>query len=106
MIENKNNRIHDEELDKVTGGALLDSGKKWADDKLWYIIQKDGDWQDVVEEIFPLFEGYCERQNATPERAEAHMKITPRDLEEYMLNRFFVLGDIYMENGCRRPKGY
>lgn len=41
--------------------------------------------------------------NATPARRESYMQVTPRELDDYMIVRFFDLGDAWFKNGCRRP---
>ena len=48
----KNNLINDEELDNVTGGVLLPEDKKWADELMWKIIEQDGSWNDVADQVF------------------------------------------------------
>lgn len=102
MAENKKN-IKDEELEKVSGGALLKEDKEWVDEVLWPFIENGGSWSDVVERVFPKLQGYCDRVNATPARSESYMQVTPRELDDYMIVRFFDLGDAWFKNGCRRP---
>jgi len=84
---------------------MFEKDRKWADDKLRYIIEHEGSWSDVVEQVFPMFESYCEPQNAKPKRKEDYMKITPEEIDKYMMEGFFELGYLYLENGGKRPKG-
>ena len=93
MAENKRN-IKDEELEKVSGGALLKEDKEWVDEQLWPFIEKGGSWSDVVECLFPtVLEDYCNKVNSKPGRTERYMNVTPKELDDYMIVRFFDLGD-------------
>ncbi len=103
MAENKDNRVNDEELKKVSGGALLKSDKEWVDEQLWPIIEMGGSWSDVVERVFPILEDYCSKVNSTPERSPGYMNVTPKELDDYMIVRFFDLGEAYINNHGRRP---
>ena len=106
MNEKKNNNlINDEELDNVTGGVLLPEDKKWADELMWKIIEQDGSWNDVADQVFPLLEDYCKKANtANPKHKLNEMYVSPTEMSDYMIKRFFELGDIYIMNGFQRPK--
>ena len=104
MAENKRN-IKDEELEKVSGGALLKEDKEWVDEQLWPFIENGRSWSDVVECLFPtVLEDYCNKVNSKPGRTERYMNVTPKELDDYMIVRFFDLGDAWFKNGCRRPR--
>ena len=98
--------LNGEELDKVNGGVLLDEDKKWADEQMWKIIEQDGSWNDVADQVFPLLEDYCNEANKTnpDHKSRPVMHITPSEMDDYMIKRFFELGDIYINNGFQRPK--
>ena len=105
MAENKKKLVSDEELQKVSGGALLKSDKEWVDEQLWPFIEGGKSWNDVVDRLFPtVLEEYCNKVNSTPERSPSHMNVTPKELDDYMIVRFFDLGDAWFKNGCRRPR--
>lgn len=91
ITDKKNNCIKDEELDKVSGGAILQSDREWADKQLWPFIENEGSWTDVVESVFPKLEAYCSKVNAAPGRTESYMNIIPRELDEYMMARSSIL---------------
>jgi len=102
----KNNLIKDEELDKITGGVLLPEDKKWADEQMWKIIEEDGSWNEVADQVFPLLENYCNKVNKTNQdrRLNDMMHVSPIEMSDYMIKRFFELGDICISNGFQRPK--
>ncbi len=104
ITDKKNNCIKDEELDKVSGGAIFQSDREWADKQLWPFIENEGSWTDVVESVSPKLEAYCSKVNAAPGRTESYMNIISRELDEYMMARFFDLGDAWLRNGCKRPR--
>ena len=104
MAENKK-IIKDEELEKVSGGALLKEDKEWVDEQLWPFIENGKSWNDVVDCLFPtVLEDYCNKVNSKPGRTESYMNVTPKELDDYMIVRFFDLGDAWFKNGCRRPR--
>ncbi len=105
MNEKNKNYINDEELENVSGGALLKSDKEWVDEQLWPFIENWGSWNDVVDSLFPdVLENYCNKVNSTPGRTASHMNITPKELDDYMMQRFFDLGEAYINNRGRRPR--
>ena len=82
----------------------MQSDREWADKQLWPFIENEGSWTDVVESVFPKLEACCSKVNPAPGRTESYMNITPRELDEYMMARFFDLGDAWLRNGCKRPR--
>ncbi len=73
---------------------------------MWKIIKEDGSWNDVVDRVFPLLEDYCNKVNKTnpDRRLNEMMHVSPTEMSDYMIKRFFELGDIYISNGFQRPK--
>ena len=104
MSDKNNNIIKDEQLAEVSGGAVLPTDKEWADEQMWKIIERDGSWTDVVEEVFPSLEQYCVNANATNPDHQYNASLSPSEMSDYMIKRFFELGDLYIMNGGRRPK--
>lgn len=105
MAESKKNQVKDEELKEVSGGALMPEDKEWVDEQLWPFIEKGGSWNDVVDCLFPTaLEDYCNKTNSKPSRSPGYMNVTPKELDDYMIVRFFDLGQAWFSNGCRRPR--
>ena len=98
MSDKKENYINEEKLEKVSGGAVLKEDREWMDDVIWYCVENNYSWNDVVDKWFPDLEPYCERVNAT---REDYMKITPQEMDQYMMQKFFDIGERYL-NGERR----
>ena len=101
MAEKKNNQIHDEELEKVSGGWLMPEDKEWVQDIMWYCVENNYSWSDVVEKWFPDIEPYCERVNATRSKEE---QVTPTEIDNYMMSQFFVIGDRYLKGERRNSR--
>ena len=74
MNEKNKNYLSDEEMENVSGGALMKSDKEWVDEQLWPFIENWGSWNDVVDSLFPdVLENYCKRVNSTPGRTASHI---------------------------------
>lgn len=100
MVEKKDRYVNDEELDKVSGGALLKEDREWIDDIIWYCVENNYSWNDVVDKWFMDIEPYCNKVNAT---REDYLQVTPEEIDKCMMDRFFEIGYRYL-NGERRPK--
>lgn len=94
----KKNIISDNELDTVSGGTMTDADKAWVEDLMWYCVENDYSWNDVVDNWFRDIEPYCNKVNAgrSPED-----QVSPSEISTYMMEKYFDIGEQYI-NGQRR----
>ena len=96
----KKNMINDEALEKVSGGVLTDEDKAWVEDLMWYCVENDYSWSDVVDYFYRDIEPYCNKVNAARPASD---HVAPVEISNYMKEKFFEVGELH-NSGYKRKK--